>query len=185
MASNNANPVTNIERYWESMDLITKALTNQDGPFSWEGKHFTHRHVNIWPRPWQAPHPRMWAATGDPDTASEVGRRGMVNVLVLRGPTGRGARGRVSPGARGGRPARGHNRPLRVCRARLRRRHARGGRPHRQPAPVVPQHELEVGAAVLEVPAWRGAAAPSRRRYIARRRPHPAGDRGAMARRGR
>jgi alkanesulfonate monooxygenase SsuD/methylene tetrahydromethanopterin reductase-like flavin-dependent oxidoreductase (luciferase family) len=30
----------------------------------------------------------MWAATGDPATASEVGRRGMVNVLVLRGPEG-------------------------------------------------------------------------------------------------
>jgi alkanesulfonate monooxygenase SsuD/methylene tetrahydromethanopterin reductase-like flavin-dependent oxidoreductase (luciferase family) len=27
----------------------------------------------------------MWAATGDPTTAREVGRRGMVNVLVLRG----------------------------------------------------------------------------------------------------
>ena len=85
MASNNANPVVNIERYWEAIDLITKALTYQQGPFSWEGKHFTHRHVNIWPRPWQQPHPRMWAATGDPTTASEVGRRGMINVLVLRG----------------------------------------------------------------------------------------------------
>ena len=85
MASNNANPVVNIERYWEAIDLITKALTSQHGPFSWEGKHFTHRHVNIWPRPWQQPHPRMWAATGDPTTASEVGRRGMINVLVLRG----------------------------------------------------------------------------------------------------
>jgi alkanesulfonate monooxygenase SsuD/methylene tetrahydromethanopterin reductase-like flavin-dependent oxidoreductase (luciferase family) len=30
----------------------------------------------------------MWAATGDPATASEVGRRGMVNVLVLRGEEG-------------------------------------------------------------------------------------------------
>ena len=88
MASNNANPVTNIERYWEAIDLVTKALTHQDGPFSWEGKHYAHRHVNIWPRPWQQPHPRMWAATGDPETASEVGRRGMVNVLVLRGPEG-------------------------------------------------------------------------------------------------
>lgn len=88
MASNNANPVTNVERYWEAIDLVTKALTHQDGPFSWEGKHFTHRHVNIWPRPWQQPHPRMWAATGDPDTTSEVGRRGMVNVLVLRGAEG-------------------------------------------------------------------------------------------------
>lgn len=88
MASNNANPVTNVERYWEAIDLITKALTHQDGPFSWEGKHYTHRHVNIWPRPWQQPHPRMWSATGDPETAAEVGRRGMVHVLVLRGPEG-------------------------------------------------------------------------------------------------
>ncbi len=85
MASNNSNPVVNIERFWEAIDLITKTLTHQEGPFSWQGKHFTHRHVNIWPRPWQQPHPRMWAATGDPTTASEVGRRGMINVLVLRG----------------------------------------------------------------------------------------------------
>lgn len=88
MASANANPIHNVERYWEAIDLITKALTHHDGPFSWEGKHFTHRHVNIWPRPWQQPHPRMWCATGDPETAAEVGRRGMVHVLVLRGPDG-------------------------------------------------------------------------------------------------
>jgi alkanesulfonate monooxygenase SsuD/methylene tetrahydromethanopterin reductase-like flavin-dependent oxidoreductase (luciferase family) len=87
MASNNANPVVNVERYWEAIDLITKALTHQEGPFRWEGKHFTHRSVNIWPRPFQAL-PRMWAATGDPTTAAEVGRRGMINVLVLRGAEG-------------------------------------------------------------------------------------------------
>jgi alkanesulfonate monooxygenase SsuD/methylene tetrahydromethanopterin reductase-like flavin-dependent oxidoreductase (luciferase family) len=88
MASANANPVGNVERYWEAIDLIKKALSSHDGPFSWEGKHFTHRHVNIWPRPWQQPHPRLWSATGDPETAAEVGRRGMVQVLVLRGPEG-------------------------------------------------------------------------------------------------
>ena len=88
MASNNANPVHNVERYWEAIDLIKKALSHQEGPFSWEGKHYTHRHVNIWPRPWQQPHPRMWSATGDPDTAAEVGRRGLVHVLILRGPEG-------------------------------------------------------------------------------------------------
>jgi alkanesulfonate monooxygenase SsuD/methylene tetrahydromethanopterin reductase-like flavin-dependent oxidoreductase (luciferase family) len=87
MASANVNPVNNIERYWEAIDLIAKALTHQDGPFSWEGKHFTHRHVNIWPRPWQQQF-RMWAATGDPHTAAEVGRRGMVHTLVLRGADG-------------------------------------------------------------------------------------------------
>src|SRR5215472_8061 len=87
MASANVNPINNIERYWEAIDLIAKALTHQHGPFSWEGKHFTHRHVNIWPRPWQK-QLRMWAATGDPHTAAEVGRRGMVHTLVLRGAEG-------------------------------------------------------------------------------------------------
>ncbi len=86
MASGNMNPVGNIERFWEAIDLILKTLGHQDGPFSWEGKHFTHRHVNIWPRPWQQPHPPLWAATGDPETSAELGRRGMVNVLVFRGP---------------------------------------------------------------------------------------------------
>ncbi|WP_428489287.1 LLM class flavin-dependent oxidoreductase [Rhodopila sp.] len=88
MASSNVNPVNNEERYWEAIDLIKKTLTTHDGPFSWEGKHFSHRHVNIWPRPYQAPHPPMWAATGDPRSSAEVGRRGMRHVLVLRGPDG-------------------------------------------------------------------------------------------------
>lgn len=86
MASGNANPVGIVERFWEAIDLIRKTLSHQEGPFSWEGKHFTHRHVNIWPRPWQQPHPPMWAATGDPTTSAELGRRGMINVLVFRGP---------------------------------------------------------------------------------------------------
>jgi alkanesulfonate monooxygenase SsuD/methylene tetrahydromethanopterin reductase-like flavin-dependent oxidoreductase (luciferase family) len=88
MASGNTNPVGNVERFWEAIDLIRKALTHQEGPFSWEGKHFTHRHVNIWPRPWQQPHPPLWAATGDPETSAELGRRDMVNVLVFRGVEG-------------------------------------------------------------------------------------------------
>ena len=88
MASGNMNPIGNVQRFWEAIDLIVKSLTNQDGPFSWEGKHFAHRHVNLWPRPWQQPHPPMWAATGDPETSRELGRRGMVNSVVLRGIEG-------------------------------------------------------------------------------------------------
>jgi alkanesulfonate monooxygenase SsuD/methylene tetrahydromethanopterin reductase-like flavin-dependent oxidoreductase (luciferase family) len=88
MASNNANPMQNEERLWEGIDLISKALTHREGPFSWEGKHFTHRHVNIWPGPYQQPMPRLWAATGDPRSAAECGRRGIINTLVLRGPEG-------------------------------------------------------------------------------------------------
>ena len=76
MASNNGNPMQNEDRMWEGIDLISKALTHRDGPFSWEGKHFTHRHVNIWPGPYQQPMPRLWAATGDPRSTAECGRRG-------------------------------------------------------------------------------------------------------------
>jgi alkanesulfonate monooxygenase SsuD/methylene tetrahydromethanopterin reductase-like flavin-dependent oxidoreductase (luciferase family) len=87
-ASNQTNPVDNGERYWEAIDLISHALSRHDGVFSWEGKYFTHRHVNIWPRPYQDKLPRMWSATGDPSTAADVGRRDMVQVLVMRGPEG-------------------------------------------------------------------------------------------------
>ena len=86
MVSGNVNPVGYVERFWEAIDLIEKTLVSHEGPFSWEGKHYTHRHVNIWPPCWQRPHPPFWAATGDPETSAELGRRGMVNALVLRGP---------------------------------------------------------------------------------------------------
>src|SRR6516162_6697824 len=88
MASNNGNPMQNEDRLWEGIDLISKALTHRDGPFSWEGKYFTHRHVNIWPGAYQQPMPRIWAATGDPRSTAECGRRGIINTLVLRGPEG-------------------------------------------------------------------------------------------------
>src|SRR5918996_1680274 len=84
MASGNANPIGIVDRFWEAIDLIIKTLTHREGPFSWEGKYFTHRHVNIWPGPFQQPHPPLWAATGDPGTSAELGRRGIVNVMVFR-----------------------------------------------------------------------------------------------------
>ncbi len=56
-----------------------------DGPFSWEGKFFTHAHVNIWPRPWQQPRPEFWAATSDMPTCAELGRRGIINTLLFGG----------------------------------------------------------------------------------------------------
>ena len=86
MVSGNANPVRFVDRFWEAIDVIKLALTSHDGPVSFEGKHYTHRHINLWPGPYQRPHPQFWAATGDPETAAECGRRGYVNALVLRGP---------------------------------------------------------------------------------------------------
>ena len=85
MVSGDANPMRIREREWEAIDLIEKALTTHDGPFSWEGKFFTHPHVNIWPRPYQQPRPEFWAATSDLPTCAELGRRGMVNTLLFGG----------------------------------------------------------------------------------------------------
>ncbi len=46
-----------------------KAWTSTEGPFNFEGR-FTHkRAINIWPRPYQTPHPPVWV-TGSSDVGS-------------------------------------------------------------------------------------------------------------------
>ena len=85
MVSGDANPMRIREREWEAIDLIEKSLTSHEGPFSWEGKFFTHAHVNIWPRPYQQPRPEFWAATSDMPTCAELGRRGIINTLLFGG----------------------------------------------------------------------------------------------------
>lgn len=85
MASGNANPVGINDRFWEAIDLIEAALRHRDGPFSWEGQYFHHRHANVWPSCWQRPHPPFWAATGDPATGRELGRRGYVHTVFASG----------------------------------------------------------------------------------------------------
>jgi len=47
------------ERYQEAHDLIVGAWT-RPGPFTFEGEHYNFRYVNIWPRPYQQPHPPIW-----------------------------------------------------------------------------------------------------------------------------
>ncbi len=48
-------------RYEEAWELITKAWTTQE-PFSWKGKYFQFDTVNVWPRPYQSPHPPIWSS---------------------------------------------------------------------------------------------------------------------------
>jgi alkanesulfonate monooxygenase SsuD/methylene tetrahydromethanopterin reductase-like flavin-dependent oxidoreductase (luciferase family) len=57
----NVNPVFNRERFGEAHDLIIKAWTTPE-PFAWEGKHYQFRYVNVWPRPFQQPHPPIWVS---------------------------------------------------------------------------------------------------------------------------
>jgi alkanesulfonate monooxygenase SsuD/methylene tetrahydromethanopterin reductase-like flavin-dependent oxidoreductase (luciferase family) len=74
----NSNPADLMERFWEAHDLILKAMTSHDGPFSWEGTHFHYRSINVWPRPYQQPHPPVWMPVGSQGSAREAAQRGIV-----------------------------------------------------------------------------------------------------------
>ena len=85
ISAGNSNPVRSNERHWEALDLIIKAWTSHDGPFSHEGRFFHHRMVNIWPRPFQQPHPPVWVSTTSPGGAARVGARGFIQATFLTG----------------------------------------------------------------------------------------------------
>ncbi len=57
--STGANPAKSHERFHEAHDLIIQAWT-RTGPFAFEGKHYQFQYVNLWPRPYQQPHPPVW-----------------------------------------------------------------------------------------------------------------------------
>ena len=81
----NTNPTQTVERLWEGVDLIVKAWTTHDGPFNFEGR-FTHRRaVNVWPRPYQSPHPPVWiTGSSDFDAIRKVASRGYVFATFLQ-----------------------------------------------------------------------------------------------------
>ncbi len=81
----NLNPVFQNERFWESHDFIIKAMTSHDEPFNWESENFHYKHVNIWPCPYQQPHPPVWSTTGNPATAEKLGRYGYVMATLGTG----------------------------------------------------------------------------------------------------
>jgi alkanesulfonate monooxygenase SsuD/methylene tetrahydromethanopterin reductase-like flavin-dependent oxidoreductase (luciferase family) len=84
----NSKPVLMSERMWESIGLIEKAWTTHDGPFNWEGRFFHQRQVNIWPRPYQQPHPPMWVTALTPSSAAKIADHGSVLATFLLGYDG-------------------------------------------------------------------------------------------------
>jgi alkanesulfonate monooxygenase SsuD/methylene tetrahydromethanopterin reductase-like flavin-dependent oxidoreductase (luciferase family) len=74
----NLNPVMTMQRFWEAHDFILKALTSHDESFNWEGEFFHYRHVNVWPRCMQQPHPPVWVTTSSRSNARQIGERGHV-----------------------------------------------------------------------------------------------------------
>jgi len=85
IAPANSNPARMMDRFWEAHDLILKALSTQDGPFNWEGEYFHYRQVNIWPRPWQQPHPPVWITGLSPHSGQMIAERGHVAAALLSG----------------------------------------------------------------------------------------------------
>jgi alkanesulfonate monooxygenase SsuD/methylene tetrahydromethanopterin reductase-like flavin-dependent oxidoreductase (luciferase family) len=85
IAPANTNPSRMMDRFWEAHDLILKALSTQDGPFNWEGEHYHYRQVNIWPRPWQLPHPPVWITGLSPSSGRMIGEKGYVAAALLSG----------------------------------------------------------------------------------------------------
>jgi len=72
------NPTESVDRFREGMELILQAWT-QPGPTTFEGKYYNFPYVNVWPRPYQKPHPPIWLpSTGSSETvayAAETKRR--------------------------------------------------------------------------------------------------------------
>ena len=173
----NTNPADLMERFWEAHDLILKAMTSHDGPFNWEGTHFHYRSVNVWPRPWQQPHPPVWMPVGSTGSAMEAAERGMtIGVLNtgwvrtpadLRGLPQEGGRGRPPDDAAA----------ARLYGADRRRRHPRGRLAPRRPDPGL-QPDLGNRRAAIHEPARLRLGGAERtghqdeRRRVPRR-PHP------------
>ena len=84
-AAANILPYRGTERLWEAHDLIVKAWTTHDGPFNFEGNWYHHRQVNIWPRPYQQPHPPVWVTMGSRSSAVPVAQHKYVGAVFLAG----------------------------------------------------------------------------------------------------
>ena len=81
----NSSPVGMMDRLWEAHDFILKAMTTHDGPFSWETENIRYRAANVWPRPYQQPHPPVWITGASASSARGVAERGHVLATFLSG----------------------------------------------------------------------------------------------------
>ena len=77
--SSGTNPYFSHERFHEAHDLIIRAWT-EPGPFAFDGDHFSLQYVNLWPRPYQSPHPPVWIPSqGSSETVAWASRSRRAN----------------------------------------------------------------------------------------------------------
>lgn len=81
----NSSPVDMMDRLWEAHDFVIKAMTTTSGPFSWESEHIRYRAANVWPRPYQQPHPPVWITGSSASSATAIAERGHVLATFLSG----------------------------------------------------------------------------------------------------
>lgn len=80
----NTSPLGMMDRLWEGHDLIVKAMTTTDGPFSWQGEYYQYNTVNVWPRPKQKL-PPIWVTALSQSSAPAIAERGHILATVLGG----------------------------------------------------------------------------------------------------
>ena len=65
---------TTKERFWECLEVIRLAWTQEQ--FSYTGQFFHYNDIALLPRPVQKPTPPIWVAAASPGSAEEAARRG-------------------------------------------------------------------------------------------------------------
>jgi alkanesulfonate monooxygenase SsuD/methylene tetrahydromethanopterin reductase-like flavin-dependent oxidoreductase (luciferase family) len=76
------NPTTARARFKESIDIVRRAWT-EDGPFAYDGEFYTYKYLNVWPKPYQQPHPKMWLVGSSPETANLAADLGLAYSSVF------------------------------------------------------------------------------------------------------
>ena len=72
--STGVNPAESLARFQEAHDLIIRAWT-EPGPFEFDGEYYHYKYVNLWPRPYQDPHPPVWVPSqGSAETIAWAAR---------------------------------------------------------------------------------------------------------------
>lgn len=80
----NTNPTQTNERLWEGIDMVRGAWLTHNGPFNYEGRFWHRRNINIWPRPFQQPCPRIWiTSTNDRVNIKRIATEGHVFATFL------------------------------------------------------------------------------------------------------
>ena len=150
----NSLPVRHTDRFWEAHDLILKAMTTHDGPFSWEGEFFQYRNVNVWPRPYQQPHPPVWISANSVPSASPIAQRGHVLGTVMTGYKAKALFDEYRRVWRERQARAGAARPALLRGLRRRRQDARGRPPPRQHGDGLSPHQRHRRRGVQNPPGF-------------------------------